>query len=99
MAARNVRNFQPVYQNREGPGCMGIRTRDLFAGVLLLVAPIMVRAAEPARVDLSELKMLDLRGGRHALSANDVRGTAFVFLSSECPISRQYIPELNRLAK
>jgi hypothetical protein len=65
----------------------------------LLVIANAALAAEPAKVDLSELKMLDVRGSRHVLAANDVRGTAFVFLSSECPISRQYVPELNRLSK
>src|SRR5580704_2662214 len=71
----------------------------LFVGVCSCFAASPVRAGEPAKVDLSELKVLDVRGGRHVLAASDVRGTAFVFLSSECPISRQYIPELNRLAK
>jgi thiol-disulfide isomerase/thioredoxin len=76
------------------------RTRDLFAGICswILVGSLAC-AAEPAKVDLGELKMLDVLGGRHVLAASDVRGTAFVFLSTECPISRQYIPELNRLAK
>ncbi len=79
------------------------RTRDLFAAIcsFVLIASLtgLAHAAEPAKIDLSELRMLDVRGGRHVLAANDTRGTAFVFLSSECPISRQYIPELNRLAK
>jgi hypothetical protein len=76
------------------------RTQELFAVFCscLLVATSAV-AAEPAKVDLSELKLLDLHGERHVLSRNDVRGSAFVFLSIDCPISRQYIPELNRLAK
>jgi len=56
-------------------------------------------AAEPPNIDLHDLKLLDVRGQKHALdnTAHGL-GTAFVFLSSECPISRQYIPELNRLA-
>jgi len=76
------------------------RAQDLFAGIccFVLVGSAAI-AGEPATSDLSELKVLDVRGGRHVLAANDMRGTAFVFLSSECPISRQYIPELNRLAK
>ena len=57
-------------------------------------------AGPSQKVDLRELTMLDARGTRHPLTANpQQRGTVFVFLSSECPISRQYIPELNRLAK
>ena len=76
------------------------RTRNLFAGIcsFVLIGGAAI-AGDPATVDLSELKMLDVPGARHVLSANDVRGTAFVFVSTECPISRQYIPELNRLAK
>jgi thiol-disulfide isomerase/thioredoxin len=75
------------------------RRRDLFAGIcsFVLIGSAAI-AGEPTVVDLGEVKMLDVRGARHALSTNDVRGTAFVFLSNECPISRQYIPELNRLA-
>jgi len=76
------------------------RTRDLFAGICsLVVIGGSVPASEPVKVELSELKMLDMLGARHVLAANDVHGTALVFLSTECPISRQYIPELNRLAK
>src|SRR5580704_17660739 len=79
------------------------RTRDLFVAIcpwLFILSWVgAVHADEPAKVDLSELRMLDVRGGRHALAANDIRGTAFGFLSTECAISREYIPELNRLAK
>jgi hypothetical protein len=52
------------------------------------------------KVDVRELTLLDVRGVPQALIGNPQRmGTVFVFLSSECPISRQYVPELNRLAK
>jgi len=55
-------------------------------------------AAEPSKVDIGHLNLLDANGQKHSLESNSRRtGTAFVFLSSECPISRQYIPELNRL--
>jgi len=54
----------------------------------------------PQKIELGELKMLDVHGQAHALGHNDGRpGTVFVFLSTECPISRQYVPELNRLAE
>ena len=57
-------------------------------------------AAEPDNVDIGHFKVLDVRGQTQRLDANEHRsGTAFVFLSTECPISRQYIPELNRLEK
>jgi hypothetical protein len=76
------------------------RTRDLFVGICsVILLASAAHAGEPAKVDLNELKMLDVRGGRHTLAASDIRGNVLVFLSTECPISRQYIPELNRLAK
>src|SRR5580692_10031075 len=81
------------------------RTRNLFAVIcsLMLVAGAVCagaeNAAQPPKFDLRELKMLDVQGERHDLVADESRGTVLVFLSSECPISRQYVPELNRLAK
>ena len=81
------------------------RTRNLFAAIcpLMLVAGAVCagaeNAAQPPKFDLRELKMLDVQGERHDLVADESRGTVLVFLSSECPISRQYVPELNRLAK
>lgn len=54
----------------------------------------------PQKIELGEMKMLDVHGQAHALGHHDGRpGTVFVFLSTECPISRQYVPELNRLAE
>ena len=56
-------------------------------------------AAEPATTPLTYLTAVDLNGQTHRLCGDpDIRATALVFLTSECPISRQYIPELNRLA-
>jgi thiol-disulfide isomerase/thioredoxin len=53
-------------------------------------------AAEPVRLP----PVVDLRGGIQSLEQNDRRVVrVFVFLSTECPISRSYLPELNRLAK
>lgn len=55
--------------------------------------------AEPQRIDLSYVKPIDTRGQTHSLAGGEHPShTAFVFVSSECPISRQYVPELNRLA-
>ncbi|MFO1021805.1 MAG: redoxin domain-containing protein [Planctomycetales bacterium] len=74
----------------------------LICGVLTVWSGFLAAAVitEPAKVDLSRLKLLDAQGGRQDLTVNDQRtGTVFVFMSTECPISRQYIPELNRLAK
>ncbi len=69
-----------------------------LALMALRAAPAV--AAEPVKVDVGHFKILDVHGQTHHLDANEFRsGTAFVFLSTECPISRQYVPELNRLEK
>ena len=45
------------------------------------------------------LRMLDLDGVAHSLEETaGTNATAFVFLSTQCPISNKYVPELNRLA-
>ncbi len=42
---------------------------------------------------------LDLKGRTHRIGNGEgYKAVALVFLSSECPISREYVPELNRLA-
>ncbi|MBI3864493.1 MAG: redoxin domain-containing protein [Planctomycetia bacterium] len=59
-----------------------------------------IAAEEPAKVDVGHFKVLDVKGQVQRLDENERRaGTAFVFLSTECPISRKYVPELNRLQK
>ena len=75
--------------------------KTVFAalGLLCAVANSATAGSLP-NVDLRELAMLDARGARHTLATGPHQpGTVFVFVSSECPISRQYVPELNRLAK
>lgn len=58
-----------------------------------------VNTPSVGKVDLRFLKPLDLAGKTVPLVENERRaGTAFVFISTECPIARQYIPELNRIA-
>ena len=65
----------------------------LLLAVLLLPAPL--HSVEPAHL----LPLLDFSGRIHALEQNDARRVrAFVFLGSECPISRASVPALNRLA-
>ncbi|MBX3422577.1 MAG: redoxin domain-containing protein [Pirellulaceae bacterium] len=55
-------------------------------------APAIAQA--PARF----LTAVDTQGQIHRLCAEpNTKCTALVFLTSECPISRQYIPELNRI--
>lgn len=74
--------------------------KSIVAGLVIVCAICSPAAADSlSTADLRELTMLDARGGRHTLAAGPQQaGTVFVFLSSECPISRQYVPELNRLA-
>lgn len=50
--------------------------------------------SQPARF----LTAVDLDGGAHRLSGEGLHAQVLVFLTSECPIAREYIPELNRLA-
>lgn len=46
------------------------------------------------------LSALDLEGHPHHLGNGDgYRAVALVFLTTECPVARQYVPELNRLAQ
>lgn len=67
---------------------------------LMCLAATTTRADEVRQVALSRLRLLDVRGQSHVLAANEQRsGTAFIFISPECPISRQYVPELNRLSQ
>lgn len=74
-----------------------------LVAALTLVCPLAAScwAASPEmpEVDLRFVKPLDLDGRPVALVENENRqGTAFVFISPDCPISRQYVPELNRIA-
>src|SRR5579872_4207523 len=63
-------------------------------------------AAEPldasegdSAVRLELLRGVDLDGAIHEPGQSpSSRGVAFVFLSTECPISNAYLPELNRIA-
>lgn len=53
----------------------------------------------PVQIDLSTLKSIDLSGKvREPGESTGGKGVTFVFLSNECPVSNQYITELNRLS-
>ncbi len=72
----------------------------LFALGEAAIAAGHAASAAPQKVDLGECAMLDVHGARQTLAAAPQQAASvFVFLSSECPISREYVPELNRLAK
>lgn len=51
-------------------------------------------------LDLSAVKVMDLAGTTHRLGTlTSHKAVAFVFLSNECPVSNQYLPELNRISE
>lgn len=76
------------------------RNRMLAAGLLVLVSlGATARASEEAIPPARFLTALDLEGKTHRIGNGEgYQAVALVFMSHECPISRQYIPELNRLA-
>ncbi|MBX9788018.1 MAG: redoxin domain-containing protein [Pirellulales bacterium] len=70
-------------------------------GLLAATALAVTPSASPDNpsIDLRFLKPVDLSGQIVALVETERRaGTAFVFLSTSCPISSSYVDELNRLA-
>jgi thiol-disulfide isomerase/thioredoxin len=71
-------------------------------GLLLLaaLAPSLRGALPATRPAVDPLRAVDVEGVSHCLAtAPDVKATAVIFLSTQCPISNKYIPELNRLAE
>lgn len=56
-------------------------------------------ASAVATLPKNTYRILDLGGQIQVIGENaDTRAIALVFLSTECPISRKYVPELNRIA-
>jgi AhpC/TSA family len=78
-----------------GNGMSGRRLPWLVAGVLagMLVGP---PAARPAQIRLLDLDNRMVDPLQAALGA---KATVFVFISTECPISNRYAPEVQRLSK
>ena len=76
--------------------------RSVWAGLIATVLMGTVAASESETtptIDVSDLRVLDVSGRIHALGESDgIDAIAMVFISTECPISRKYIPELNRLS-
>ena len=75
--------------------------RFSLVGVIALVASLTLAATPPMPPGVpTPLKGMDLGGKVYALADKpEIRATAIVFLSTQCPVSNKYIPELNRLAK
>lgn len=64
----------------------------------LTLVSASVRAGESATEALVGLRLYDIAGQPQQLGDRDnCRGIALVFISSECPISNQYVTELNRI--
>ena len=66
-----------------------------FQGAAILLAAIVVCADGPAATDL---QLPDLDGRQiEPLRTKDVKGTVFIFIRTDCPISNRYAPEVRRL--
>lgn len=71
-----------------------------FLATICCLTSWQSQADETPISKISGLRMLDVGGAIHQLGDRDgSRGVALVFLSPECPISNQYLPKLNRVAK
>ena len=82
-------------------GSRAFRIYALVLGSLFLhnLATTRAVADETQRIPMASLKSIDLSGKTHNLGQSEgAKGVALVFLSPECPVSNQYIPELNRLS-
>jgi len=76
---------------------------EIWASLILLLlveSPISQGLAGDMQVPQTRfVTALDLEGRVHRVGDGEgYRALALVFLSNECPISREYVPELNRLA-
>jgi mono/diheme cytochrome c family protein len=81
---------------------IGLRAALLVCGLLVQGASSHLRAADehPERQASlrTEIKGTDLDGKVHRVPACGTRGAVVVFLSTSCPISNSYLPELRALA-
>lgn len=71
----------------------------LSAVVVLLSTANRLRAAEASEQPTRFLSALDLEGRTRLLGSGErYPALALVFITTECPVAREYVPELNRLA-
>ncbi len=70
------------------------------ACIVVTIALCPMANCEEAKPDqLRFLAPLDLEGQVHRIGSGEgYQAVALVFMTTECPISREYVPELNRLA-
>src|SRR4051812_31859318 len=82
---------------------MMLKRHIVITLLALLLAPAV--RASPTTAPTTQLTVeaplhaVDLNGHVIDLQSVDRRATGIVFLATECPISRKYIPQLNELAK
>lgn len=89
---RRTREFTPLSASR-------ITVMLALAAAISAVSPLLSARAAELRPDARFLATVDLEGNpRHIGQEEHSHGAALVFLTTECPIARQFIPELNRLA-
>ena len=71
----------------------------ISAGLIVLVAHAQTdEKSEPKQVPAISFSLIDLNGTIHSLEQNDTRRVrAFVFVSTECPVSNGCIKTLNEL--
>lgn len=83
--------------------------RSLLGGLLFLCHLTLFAAlaqasdappADAAHQQLMGMRVVDLNGRLHQLAERpELKATVFIFLSTECPICIEYVPELNRLVE
>lgn len=81
--------------------CDWVRSFGLAVACLLMIAALCPKAesGEAAVPPARFLSALDLDGQAHRPgNGEDCQAVVLVFMMTECPISREYVPELNRLA-
>ncbi|MBI3839230.1 MAG: redoxin domain-containing protein [Planctomycetia bacterium] len=69
------------------------------ASVAAIIAPCSPARGDEAAIPAARfLSALDLEGRTHRIGNGEgYRAVVLVFMTTECPISREYVPELNRL--
>lgn len=78
---------------------LGIGLAVVWLSAFDSMAPSSAQANEATPPQLRFLSSLDLDGRTHRVgNPEGHRAVALVFMTTECPISREFVPELNRLA-
>jgi thiol-disulfide isomerase/thioredoxin/mono/diheme cytochrome c family protein len=79
-----------------------VKSTPLVVALTLIACNLVcgAQSPDPSRIPLASIRLIDLSGNVVQLAQKEgVKAVALVFLSDECPVSNQYIPELNRIAQ